>query len=120
MSNTVKDEISFNYISLTTEEMNTVQVVQPFTNVIEVLTGPMGPPGPPGPNFIDKEIPSGSINGLNDTFTLQYLPVLGSEHIFLNGILQDQPDDYTINSSSITFDFAPESQSSIKCSYRTM
>ena len=159
MSNIVKDETSFNYISLTTEEMNTVQVVQPLTNVIEVLTGPMGPSGLSifthvsgnlytttndlilsssvnisgslivnnyvvltNNNFIDKEVPSGFIDGFNDTFTLQYLPISGSEHIFLNGILQDQEDDYTISGSSITFFDAPDSEpiSCIKCSYRTM
>ena len=162
MSNIVKDETSFNYISLTTEEMNTVQVVQPLTNVIEILTGPMGPPGAAGSsifthvsgnlyttttdltlsssvsvsgslmvnnyivltnsNFIDKEVPSGSIDGFNDTFTLSHLPVPGSEHIFLNGMLQDQEDDYTISGSSITFFIAPMAfpHSNIKCSYRTM
>lgn len=162
MSNTVKDEISFNYISLTTEETNTVQVVQPLTSVVEVLTGPMGPQGNIGPsifthvsgnlytttndlilsssvsisgsltvnnfivltnhNFIDKEQPSGSIDGFNSVFTLQYLPVLGSEHLFLNGMFLSQGEDYTISGSSITFFDAPDSEpiSSIRCSYRTM
>jgi len=165
MSNIVKDETSFNYISLTTEEMNTVQVVQPLTNVIEILTGPMGPPGAPGTsstsifthisgnlytttndlaflgsvnvsgslmvnnyivltnsNFIDKEVPSGFIDGFNDTFTLSHLPVPGSEHVFLNGMLQDQEDDYAISGSSITFFVIPMPfpHSNIKCSYRTM
>lgn len=159
MSNTVKDEISFNYISLTTEETNTVQVVQPLTSVVEVLTGPMGPRGPSifthvsgnlytttndlilsssvsisgsltvnnfivltNHNFIDKEQPSGSIDGVNSVFTLQYLPVLGSEHLFLNGMFLSQGEDYTISGSSITFFDAPDSEpaSCIKCSYRTM
>jgi hypothetical protein len=39
-------------------------------------------------NFVDKEIPSGSINGSNTTFTLANTPVSGSEHLYLNGILQ--------------------------------
>jgi hypothetical protein len=32
-------------------------------------------------NFVDKEIPTGSINGANTTFTLANTPVSGSEHV---------------------------------------
>lgn len=68
-----------------------------------------GPPGPPGPiNIVTREIPSGTINGTNVTFTLAYLPIVGSEQIYLNGLLQDARGiDYSISSAVITFLIPP-------------
>ena len=37
-------------------------------------------------NFVDKEIPSGAINGSNTAYTLANTPVAGSEHVYLNGM----------------------------------
>jgi hypothetical protein len=49
MSNTVKDNSSFNYITVIPEPGNSITVTQPLVSVIEVATvGPQGPPGPPG------------------------------------------------------------------------
>jgi hypothetical protein len=45
MNNTVKDNVNFNYITIVTEDTTQVQVSQPITNVVEVLTGPIGPRG---------------------------------------------------------------------------
>ena len=55
-------------------------------------------------NFVDKEIPSGSINGSNTAFTLANTPVVGSEHVYLNGVLQESGagNDYTISGTAIT------------------
>ena len=49
-------------------------------------------------NFVDKESPSGTINGSNVTFTLANAPTAGSEHVYLNGQLQESGagNDYTI------------------------
>lgn len=58
-------------------------------------------------NFSDKEVPSGSINGINVTFTLAHTPTSGSEHVFLNGQLQTLTTDYTILGPVITFITAP-------------
>lgn len=71
-------------------------------------------------NFVDKETPSGSINGSNATFTLANTPVSGSEHVYLNGILQDvgAGNDYTISGATITFLTAPISGDKIRVSYR--
>jgi hypothetical protein len=50
MSNTVKDNSSFNYITVIPESGNNITVTQPLVNVIEVATvGPQGPPGVSGP-----------------------------------------------------------------------
>ena len=71
-------------------------------------------------NFVDKEIPSGSINGSNTTFTLANTPVSGSEHLYLNGILQESGsgNDYTISGVTITMATAPLSGEKLRVSYR--
>jgi hypothetical protein len=71
-------------------------------------------------NFVDKEIPSGSINGSNTAFTLANAPVAGSEHVYLNGVLQESGsgNDYTISGSSITMLTAPTSGEKLRVSYR--
>src|ERR1039458_306555 len=40
-------------------------------------------PGPP--NFADGEVPTGAINGSNQSFTLAHTPTSGSLKLFLNG-----------------------------------
>ena len=68
-------------------------------------------------NIINKEIPQGILDGVNKDFTLSNDIVLDSEHVYLNGLLQDNGDDYVINGSVITFDLAPLPDSKIRCSY---
>lgn len=68
-------------------------------------------------NIINKEIPQGVLDGVNKDFTLSNDIVLDSEHVYLNGLLQDNGDDYVINGNVITFDLAPLSDSKIRCSY---
>jgi hypothetical protein len=71
-------------------------------------------------NYVDKEAPSGTINGVNVTFTLANTPVSGSEHVYLNGILQDvgAGNDYTISGAVITYMSAPLTGEKLKVSYR--
>lgn len=71
-------------------------------------------------NFVDKETPSGSINGSNTAFSLANTPVSGSEHVYLNGILQDvgAGNDYTISGANITMTTAPLTGEKLKVSYR--
>jgi len=71
-------------------------------------------------NFVDKEIPSGAINGSNTTYTLANTPVLGSEHLYLNGVLQESGsgNDYTISGATITMLTAMLSGEKIRVSYR--
>lgn len=77
-------------------------------------------PGLQNSNFIDKEIPSGSINGSNSAFTLAYTPIVGSEHLYLNGVLQESGagNDYTISGVNITMTTAPLTGEKIRVSYR--
>jgi len=71
-------------------------------------------------NFVDKEVPSGSINGSNTSFTLANTPVSGSEHVYLNGLLMRSGagNDYTISGTTITMATAPLSGEFICVSYR--
>lgn len=71
-------------------------------------------------NFIDHEYPIGEVNGINKVFELSELPKRGSEHVYLNGLLQDQGEnnDYTITGKVITFNISPPTLSKITCSYR--
>jgi len=68
---------------------------------------------------VDKEIPEGSIDGVNATFLLNNNPIPGSEHVYLNGLLQDEVDDYTVDYNIVTFNEAPLIGMKIRCSYRT-
>lgn len=70
-------------------------------------------------NYIDKEIPGGLINDDNKIFELSSEPILNSEHVYLNGLLQDNGDDYIVNNNNIIFNESPMYNSKIRCSYRT-
>lgn len=56
-------------------------------------------------DYVVRETPTGTVNGTNATFTLANTPVSGSEHVFVNGILQNvgAGNDYTISGATITF-----------------
>ena len=71
-------------------------------------------------NFVDKETPSGSVNGSNTAFTLANTPTTGSEHVYLNGMLQESGsgNDYTISGNAITYLTAPLTGDKIRVSYR--
>jgi len=66
-----------------------------------------------------KEIPSGTVNGSNVTFTLSQTPADATELLFVNGILQNVGggNDYTIVGKIITFATAPFSGDIIICRY---
>ena len=71
-------------------------------------------------NFVDKEIPSGSINGSNTAFTIANSPVAGSEHVYLNGMLLESGagNDYTISGANITLLSAPLTGEKLRVTYR--
>lgn len=74
------------------------------------------------PTFVDKEVPGGTVNGANATFTLAFTPVAGSEVIWKNGMAQvsGAGNDYTISGLTITFlaGNLPQTGDSILASYR--
>jgi hypothetical protein len=67
--------------------------------------------------FINYSI--GLINGVNRVFLLLFEPVKNSEHLYLNGLLQDSDvgTDYIIVGNKITFYDAPMPGDKIRCSY---
>jgi hypothetical protein len=71
---------------------------------------------------ITREIPTGLVNSLNTVFTLAFTPELGTENVFLNGLLQDLggSEDYTIAGAVITFNQAPHTVSKIRVNYIKM
>jgi hypothetical protein len=70
------------------------------------VDGSSGPCGGGGvlPQFSDGEIPTGTINGSNTTFTLAFTPSPATSlELYLNGLRMDQGVDYTISGSIISF-----------------
>jgi hypothetical protein len=72
-----------------------------------------------GSTMVNKETPVGSIDGVNSVFILAHAPVDNSEHVYLNGLLQDSDygSDYTMDGNMITFVQAPFQGSKIRCTY---
>ena len=73
-----------------------------------------------GSNFADNETPSGTIDGVNVTFTLAHTPSpAASLHLYLNGALQQAGGgDFTLATATITFNTAPQTNSILLASYR--
>ncbi len=73
-----------------------------------------------GNGFVDEETPAGAIDNVNVTYTIAFTPYTGSVHLWLNGILQRTGalNDYTISGTTITFNVAPSTNSTIVASYR--
>ncbi len=69
--------------------------------------------------FITRETPTGSVNGSNTSFALANTPVTGTEHVYLNGLLQEPGagNDYTISGATITYLTAPVTGDKIRVSY---
>lgn len=69
-------------------------------------------------SFVVRETPSGLINGTNTGFTLANTPVVGTEQVFLNGLLLDAAgEDYSISGTAITLISAPQSGDKLRVSY---
>lgn len=69
---------------------------------------------------INKEKPSGEVDGVNYQFVLSKEVLLDSEHVFLNGLLQDSGEDYKIEGRVIYFYLPPFPDSKIRVSYKCL
>ena len=68
--------------------------------------------------FSDKEIPEGIRNGTNKRFRLMNPPEYNSEHLFLNGVLQEGDGcDYVIHGNILTLKQAPVFTDKLLCTY---
>lgn len=54
-----------------------------------------------------KEIPSGSINSSNTSFSITHTPASNTFSVFRNGVMQVPSVDYTISGTTITYLYAP-------------
>ena len=69
-----------------------------------MVDGSSGPCGGGSPQFIDGEVPGGTIDGINATFTLANSPSPAvSLVLFRNGVVQQPGADYTLTGSTIQF-----------------
>lgn len=68
---------------------------------------------------ITRETPTGSINGTNKSFSLQFTPKENTEQVYKNGVLQMRGEDvdYVIVNNVITFNSAPYSGTKILVNY---
>lgn len=69
-------------------------------------------------SFINNEIPSGTINGSNTSFTLAYTPVSGSLRIERDGQAIYETDDWTLSGTTLTFVTAPATGSKLRAFYQ--
>lgn len=69
--------------------------------------------------FIVREVPTGTIDGVNDTFTLANTPMAAKECVFLNGLLQHPGagNDYTISGDTITMLTIPQTGERLVVNY---
>lgn len=68
-------------------------------------------------SYVNNEVPTGSVNGVNVTFTLANTPVTGSVQVFLNGVRQKVTTDYTVATATITFVSAPSTGDDVTVVY---
>lgn len=70
-----------------------------------------------------NEVPAGTIDGANDTFTLTATPNAASEQLYKNGIRQREGsgNDYLITADTITFEAGaiPQTGDSLLADYET-
>lgn len=76
--------------------------------------------GAGGGDITFNETPSGSIDGINDTFILVETPIETDMLVFLNGILQrsGSSNDYVVSGTSIVFTDPPNSGDVLLVTYR--
>ena len=73
-----------------------------------------------GTNLVYGEVPTGTINGVNATFTLANAPVANTEQVFFNGsrLLRGAAEDYTISGNTLTMiSYIPTSGDKIVVDY---
>jgi len=73
-----------------------------------------------GASVEGPEVPSGTINGVNTTFTLSFTPKANSVMFFVNGAFQREGSgqDFTISGRTITTASAPPNGSNLLAVYR--
>lgn len=119
-SHTIESHIG---VEITTEQLNKLvsgENVDDLHKHAMPVGGFEGGSGIPVPYFADEEVPSGTINGVNKTFTLANPPYpLKSLQLQLNGQYQTSGGvDFTLSKKTITFVNAPPTGSGLVAHYR--
>ena len=57
--------------------------------------------------LVVRETPIGTIDGINLLFSLAAVPTTGTEHVYLNGLLQVPQGDYLLTTNQLEFVSAP-------------
>jgi len=73
------------------------------------------------PTFVDAEIPGGTLNGVNSSFSLANAPSPSTSlQLFRNGLLLNQTGDYSLSGNAITFlsGAIPQTGDALLASYR--
>jgi hypothetical protein len=85
------------------------------------VDGTSGPCASISTSFIDSEVPLGTLNGSNASFTLSNVPnPAASLAVFRNGLLLRQGGDFTLSANAVTFQTGaiPQTGDVLAASYR--
>ncbi|MGP8247991.1 MAG: hypothetical protein ACLQVN_26195 [Bryobacteraceae bacterium] len=88
---------------------------------VDGSSGPCGS-GASSPNFVDAELPTGTMDGVNTSFALANAPSpAASLDLYRNGVLLEAGTDYSLSGSAITFvsTATPQPGDSLLANYRT-
>jgi hypothetical protein len=88
---------------------------------LSAMTASLAGISPVIPTFVDSEIPSGVINGINVSFSLTAAPSPSeSLKVYKNGLLLKKDADYTVDGSAILFlsSAIPQAADQLMVSYR--
>lgn len=67
--------------------------------------------------FVFNEVPAGTVNGVNVTFTLAATPLTGTVQLFKDGLLLKPTTNYSVSGLTITFVVAPAGGSVLLAHY---
>jgi len=108
-------------VTLAPPRVPPVEAAPPESRLLPFLPspGPRGPTGPSGEGAqIFGETPTGTLNGVNATFTTQYAFRPGSTAVYLNGLREFSGEGYTESApNTIVFDDPPLSPDRLRIDY---
>lgn len=67
--------------------------------------------------FCPNQVPSGACDGVNVTFLLPQIPIVGSLCLFQDGMLLKTAIDYSVSGRTVTMEFAPGTTSYLQAIY---
>lgn len=115
---TINDQAANQPVTVTAGTFGYFFGVGPLTCLAD-LGGGVSPPVT-DPTWVNAEIPSGTINGVNPGFSLTQAPnAAASLQLFLNGLMMTAGIDYTLSVNLITMTTIPDIGDALIAFYRT-